>query len=97
MFQRRHVGSVDFNKNWEDYKLGFSHLKGEFWYGNQNIHRILLLFRKKHKVKGLTLDYLDIPRQLHDNYTTITRQLQKGVGVQKEKSLRDFEERNRNL
>ncbi|KAK2139451.1 hypothetical protein LSH36_1779g00002 [Paralvinella palmiformis] len=40
VIMRRKDGSVDFNKEWEDYKLGFGSLKGEFWAGNELIHQL---------------------------------------------------------
>eukprot|EP00058_Branchiostoma_floridae_P014104 XP_002599592.1 hypothetical protein BRAFLDRAFT_77690 [Branchiostoma floridae] len=41
LFQRRQDGTVDFYRNWRDYKNGFpSNLTGEFWLGNDKLYRL---------------------------------------------------------
>ena len=40
MFHRRKDGSEDFYRGWNDYKSGFGQLTGEFWLGNDKIHRL---------------------------------------------------------
>ncbi|KAK2138581.1 hypothetical protein LSH36_2775g00000 [Paralvinella palmiformis] len=40
VIMRRKDGSVDFNKDWENYKQGFGSLEGEFWAGNEFIHKM---------------------------------------------------------
>ncbi|KAJ8047593.1 Fibrinogen-like protein A [Holothuria leucospilota] len=37
VFQRRLDGSVNFHRNWRDYKNGFGFLRTEFWLGNEKL------------------------------------------------------------
>lgn len=40
VIQRRVSSDVDFYRNWTDYKYGFGDITGDFWLGNENIHRL---------------------------------------------------------
>jgi len=39
VMMNRFDGSVNFNRSWAEYKLGFGDIRtSEFWIGNENIH-----------------------------------------------------------
>ncbi|KAK2142999.1 hypothetical protein LSH36_888g00002, partial [Paralvinella palmiformis] len=40
VLMRRMDGSVEFDREWNDYKFGFGSLTGEFWSGNELIHKL---------------------------------------------------------
>ncbi|CAK8691660.1 unnamed protein product [Clavelina lepadiformis] len=40
VFQRRFNGSVNFQRNWADYKSGFGSMDGEYWLGLDKVHAI---------------------------------------------------------
>nr|SVE74068.1 EOG090X02LG [Daphnia barbata] len=55
VIQRRADGKEDFNRNWAAYKSGFGSVLGEFWLGNDNLHRLT-----KENTTMLRVDLWDI-------------------------------------
>lgn len=55
VIQRRSDGKEDFNRNWAAYKSGFGSVLGEFWLGNDNLHRLT-----KENTTMLRVDLWDI-------------------------------------
>ncbi|XP_077969242.1 fibrinogen C domain-containing protein 1-like [Styela clava] len=41
IIQHRRDGSVNFERNWNEYKDGFGSLDGEFWFGLHTIHKVM--------------------------------------------------------
>jgi ficolin len=50
VIQRRLSSDVDFYRDWLAYKYGFGDIKGNFWLGNEKIHRLTFLRRYELRV-----------------------------------------------
>ena len=59
VIQRREDNTTDFYREWEEYKLGFGRLEGNFWLGLETIHRITQT--ENHELLVIMVD--------HDNAT----------------------------
>nr|XP_060614868.1 angiopoietin-related protein 7 [Anolis sagrei ordinatus] len=42
IIQRRKVGLISFSRDWKQYKQGFGSIQGDFWLGNEHIHRLTM-------------------------------------------------------
>ncbi|XP_076046815.1 angiopoietin-4-like [Oratosquilla oratoria] len=58
VIQRREDGTVDFLREWKEYKYGFGNLAGEFWMGNEKIY-----YLTNHHVSELRVDLADFDQQ----------------------------------
>ncbi|CAH3139492.1 unnamed protein product [Pocillopora meandrina] len=67
-FQRRMDGSVDFYVAWESSKKGFRNLEGEFWLGNDYLHR---LTASANMVFRIDMEYYEGHRRFAE-YTTFS-------------------------
>ncbi|XP_069138843.1 ficolin-3-like [Argopecten irradians] len=47
----RRNSSVDFFRNWSEYKTGFGDLTGNFWLGNENIHSMMVFSSYKLRIE----------------------------------------------
>ena len=74
VFQRRQDGSVEFYRDWADYKAGFGETSGEFWLGNDHLHSLT-----KDK-QELRVDLVD-----HEGNTAYARYSTFAVGSESEK------------
>ena len=65
VIQKRFDGSVDFYRNWTDYKEGFGEVSGEYWLGNDIIHQ--LTSRSKYALKFVLTDWDNVTKYARYN------------------------------
>uniref|UniRef100_A0A7N5ZRL3 Fibrinogen C-terminal domain-containing protein n=1 Tax=Anabas testudineus TaxID=64144 RepID=A0A7N5ZRL3_ANATE len=68
VFQRRFNGSVDFQRSWREYKMGFGDVLGEHWLGNEALY--LLTSQGQYSLRVELRDWEGI--QAHSQYDRFT-------------------------
>ncbi|XP_071140853.1 microfibril-associated glycoprotein 4-like isoform X2 [Mytilus edulis] len=66
--QKRIDGTVDFFRNWTDYKNGFGNAQGEYWIGNDIIHQITS--NGNHKLQIIMTDFSSVTK--YANYDSFS-------------------------
>ncbi|KAM4740212.1 angiopoietin-4 [Anableps anableps] len=68
VFQRRFNGSVDFQRSWREYKMGFGDISGEHWLGNEVLY--LLTSQSQYSLRVELQDWEGI--SAHSQYDRFT-------------------------
>ena len=68
VIQKRSDGSIDFYRNWMDYKDGFGDVSGEYWLGNDVIHQ--LTSRANYTLRVVLTDWDNVTK--YAIYSTFT-------------------------
>uniref|UniRef100_A0A8C3AH29 Angiopoietin 4 n=1 Tax=Cyclopterus lumpus TaxID=8103 RepID=A0A8C3AH29_CYCLU len=74
VFQRRLNGSVDFQRSWREYKMGFGDALGEHWLGNELMH--LLTSRGQYSLRVELRDWEGSPAHFQYDRVTLTSESQ---------------------
>ena len=68
-FQRRFDGSVNFERNWNDYKKSFGNHDSEYWLGNDLLHE--LTSSRRHNLFVLATDFSEVSQTKRFSHFTI--------------------------
>uniref|UniRef100_A0A3Q3XDA7 Fibrinogen C-terminal domain-containing protein n=1 Tax=Mola mola TaxID=94237 RepID=A0A3Q3XDA7_MOLML len=74
VFQRRFNGSVDFQRSWREYKMGFGDVLGEHWLGNEALY--LLTSQGQYSLRVELKDWEGNPAHSHYDRFTLTSEKQ---------------------
>uniref|UniRef100_A0A3B4GBU4 Angiopoietin-4-like n=1 Tax=Pundamilia nyererei TaxID=303518 RepID=A0A3B4GBU4_9CICH len=74
VFQRRFNGSVDFQRSWREYKMGFGDVLGEHWMGNEVLH--LLTNQGVYSMRVEMMDWEGNSAHSHYDRFTLTSERQ---------------------
>jgi len=80
VFQRRLDGSVDFYREWKEYKEGFGTAGGEYWLGLDNINRLTNQGRMMLRV-DLNGKMLQSAHALYRDFTVSNEKLNYTLGI----------------
>ena len=80
LFQRRLDGSVDFYREWKEYKEGFGTAGGEYWLGLDNINRLTNQGRMMLRV-DLSGKMLQSAYALYKDFTVSNEKLNYTIGI----------------
>ena len=80
LFQRRLDGSVDFYREWKEYKEGFGTAGGEYWLGLDNINRLTNQGRMMLRV-DLSGKMLQSAHALYRDFTVSNEKLNYTLGI----------------
>uniref|UniRef100_UPI0037E8F27F angiopoietin-4 n=1 Tax=Semicossyphus pulcher TaxID=241346 RepID=UPI0037E8F27F len=74
VFQRRFNGSVDFQRSWREYKMGFGDVLGEHWLGNEALY--LLSSQRQYSLRVELRDWEGNPAHSQYDRFTLTSERQ---------------------